>query len=107
MEKQRTFVNSMPKVALRALIELTGQSELDLALLATLRDALEHRLEKIDEALETLEGEYGMSFAKFEAQGRAQKLLGQFSYEVERDYFEWDSLVTRKRKLQEIAEWLI
>ncbi len=102
-----TFANSMPKAALRALIELTGQPELDLAVLATLRDALEYRLEKIDEALEALERKYGMSFAEFEAQGRAQQLPNQFSYEVEQDYFEWDSLVTRKRKLQEFAEWLI
>ena len=102
-----TFVNSMPKVALRALIELTGQPEIDLALLTTLRDALKYRLEKIDKALKALERKYGMSFSEFEAQGRAQRLPDQFSYEVEQDYFEWDSLVTRKRKLQEIAEWLI
>ena len=102
-----TFVNSMPKVALRALIELTGQPEIDLALLTTLRDALKYRLEKIDEALEALERKYGMSLPEFEAQGGVQELPNQFSYEVEQDYFEWDSLVTRKRKLQEIAEWLI
>jgi hypothetical protein len=36
----------IPKVALRALSELTGEPRFDVALFITLRDAVEHRLEK-------------------------------------------------------------
>ena len=94
------------KFALKALIELTGLPQLDVAILVMLRDAIEHRLEKINAALEAYERKYGMSFREFEAQGRSGELPDRFSYEVEKDYFEWDSLVTRKRKLEEVYRWL-
>ena len=95
------------KFALRALIELTGQPQLDVAILVMLRDAIEHRLEKINVALEAYERKYGMPFQEFEAQGQSGELTDRFSYEVEKDYFEWDSLVTRKRKLEETYRWLV
>lgn len=99
------------KFALKALIELTGQPQLDVAILVMLRDAIEHRLEKINVDLEAYERRYGMSFREFEAQGQSGELTeltrDRFSYEVEKDYFEWDSLVTRKRKLEETYRWLI
>ena len=95
------------KFALKALIELTGQPQLDVAILVMLQDAIEHRLEKINVDLEAYERRYGMSFREFEAQGQSGELTDSFSYEVEKDYFEWDSRVPRKRKLEETYRWLI
>jgi len=96
----------IPKIALKALTELTGQVQLDIALMMTLKDAIEHRLEKINTALRAYEQKYGMTFQEFEAKGRSGELPDRFSFEVERDYFEWDGLLTRKRKLEEIYQWL-
>jgi hypothetical protein len=48
-----------------------------------------------------------MSFQQFETQARTGEMPDRFSYEKEKDYFEWDSLVTRKRKLEEIQRWLV
>ena len=50
-----THETLIPKVALKALIELTGQPQVGVALLMTLRDAVEHRLEKIESALRDYE----------------------------------------------------
>ena len=105
MTRERT-TSSMPKVARRALIELTGQVELGPAILITLRDAIEHRLESIEANLRTYEQRYGMPFEKFETSGRNGDLPECFSYSVEQDYFDWDGLVTRQRKLKEILQWL-
>jgi hypothetical protein len=102
-----THETPIPKATLKALIELTGQSQVDVALLMTLRDAVEHRLEKIESALRDYEQKYGMTFQQFEIQARTGEMPDRFSYEKEKDYFEWDSLVTRKRKLEEIQQWLI
>lgn len=96
----------IPKATLKALIEVTGQPELDVAILVMLRDAIEHRLEKIQSPLRAYEEKYGMTFEEFEAKGRSGELPDRFSQEVEEDYFEWDSLVTRQRKLEEILQWL-
>ena len=98
---------TIPKVALRALTELTGEPQLDVALLITLRDAIEHRLEKIEAAIREYERKYGMSFEKFQAQGENKGIPDQFSYEVESDYLEWDGLTSRKKKLEKIGQWLI
>lgn len=102
-EQEMLFV---PKAALRALVELTGQVELGPAILMTLRDAIEHRLEAIEADLCAYEQRYGMTFEKFEARGRSDGLPERFSYPVEQDYFGWDSLVARRRKLKEILQWL-
>jgi len=104
---EMSTTTTIPKVALRALTELTGEPQLDVALLITLRDAIEHRLEKIEAAIREYERKYGMSFEKFQAQGENKSIPDQFSYEVESDYLEWDGLTSRKKKLEKIGQWLI
>ena len=98
---------TIPKVALRALAELTGEPPPDIVLLITLRDAVEHRLEKIDVAIRAYEQKYGMSFEQFQNRGQTEGIPQQFSYEVECDYLEWDGLISRKRKIEGIRQWLI
>jgi hypothetical protein len=98
---------TVPKVALRALTELTGEPRFDVALLIALRDTVEHRLEKIDEAIREYERKYDMPFERFQARGESEGIPDQFSYEVESDYLEWDGLMSRKRKLERIRQWLM
>ena len=98
---------TVPKVALRALTELTGEPRFEVALRMALRDAVEHRLEKIDAGIQEFEGRYGMSFEAFEAKAQEGAMPDQFSYKVESDYLEWDGLVSRKRKLETIRQWLM
>ena len=102
-----TPTTTIPKVALRALTELTGEPRFDVALLIALRDAVEHRLEKIEEAISDYEQQYDMSFEQFQTRGQKEDIPNQFSYEVESDYLEWDGLVSRKTKLERIREWLV
>ncbi|MBS1249804.1 MAG: hypothetical protein MAG431_01388 [Chloroflexi bacterium] len=97
----------VPKVALKALTELTGEPRFEVALLMTLNDAVEHRLEKINAEILDYEQQYGMSFEKFQEQGEKENIPNQFSYEVENDYLEWDGLLSRKEKLESILQWLI
>jgi hypothetical protein len=99
-------MTTIPKVALRALTELTGEPRLDVALLLTLQDAVEYRLEKISAAIKTYEEKYGMSFDEFQSCGQEEGIPNQFSHEIESDYLEWDGLISRKRKLEKIRQWL-
>ena len=97
---------AIPKAALRALTELTGQIELGPALLITLKDAIEHRLSVIGVQIRAYENQYGMNFEQFQSSGRSGELQAPTSYRIERDYFEWDSLITRRKKLNDILQWL-
>jgi hypothetical protein len=98
---------TVPKVALKALTELTGEPRFDVALLITLRDAIEHRLGKISDDIQTYERKYDMSFEQFQARGEEKNIPDQFSYEVEGDYLEWEGLVSHKEKLLKINQWLV
>lgn len=102
----RELTAAVPKSALRALTELTGQVELGPAILMTLHDAIEHRLEAIDAGLRAYEQRYGMSFEDFQARGRNGDLTERFAYPVEQDYFDWDGLLARQQKLRDILQWL-
>ena len=102
-----TPMPTIPKVALRALTELTGEPRFDVALLIALRDTVEHRLEKIDQAIRDYERKYGMSFEQFQARGEDQGIPDQFSHKVESDYLDWDGLMSRKSKLEKIRQWLM
>ncbi len=101
-----TTTTTIPKVALRALTELTGEPRFDVALFIALQDAVEHRLEKINEAIHEYEQQYGMPFEQFQARGQDEEIPNQFSYEVESDYLDWEGLMSRKRKLEKIRQWL-
>lgn len=97
----------IPKVALKVLADLTGEPRFDVALLLTLRDTIEYRLEKIAAQRQAYEGKYGMDFQAFKALWDAEQVPNQYAYEVERDYLEWEGLVTRQAKLEETYQWLI
>lgn len=98
---------TISKAALRALTQLTGEPRPDVALLITLKDAVEHRLEKIDLAIHKLEQKYGMNLEQFLKRSEEGTIPSQFSYEVERDYLEWDGLMSRKEKIEKIGQWLV
>jgi len=91
---------------LKTLTALTGEIHLDSALRMVTQDAIAHRLESIIKQLYTLEQKYGMSFEQFDIRFQAEELPNQYSYEVEQDYLEWEGLLCRQRRLQEMGAWL-
>ncbi|MDI6903484.1 MAG: hypothetical protein QMC77_07100 [Methanocellales archaeon] len=64
-----------------------------------LREAIYHELEHIDAKIREFETKYGMSLQRFEEADEKQIGLDPLSYEAERDYFEWEGLVSRKNYL--------
>ena len=91
---------------LQALTDITGEIHLDSALRIVTQDAIAHRLESIATQLHTLEQKYGMSFEQFDVRFQAEGLPNQYSYEVEQDYLEWEGLLCRQRRLQEVRACL-
>ena len=90
---------TIPKVNLKVLTELTGEPRFEVALSMTLRDALEHRLEKIKNTLDIFEGKYKMPFKNFKKLWEKEKIPDQYSYGKEQDFLEWEGLVTRQNKI--------
>jgi hypothetical protein len=96
----------VPKMALKVLTDLTGEPRFEVALWMTLRDTVEHRLEKIATERKVYEDKYGMDFQAFKPLWDAGQVPNQYAFEVEKEFLDWEGLVTRQAKLQETFRWL-
>ncbi|GFP22179.1 hypothetical protein HKBW3S06_01406 [Candidatus Hakubella thermalkaliphila] len=95
-----------PKGTVQALRDLTGESRPDAALLLVLRDAVTYRLEQIEAELDAFGAKYGMSFDEYRRLWESEDRDEHYRWEAERDYLEWEALVTRKRRLEDVYGWL-
>ena len=91
---------------LKVLTDVTGEVELDSALRIIARDAIDHRLKQIAERIQALEDKHRIPYEKFEELFQAGEIPHQHSYEVEQSYLEWEGLLCRQRRLQEVRAWL-
>lgn len=94
-----------PKTA-RLLKDVTGETQLNAAVLATLEDALVHRLESIEEEIDELEAEHGMDWEEFRAAWDEGEIEDAHSLEVEETYWRWEELETRRSRIQEALSWV-
>lgn len=92
---------AVSKRTAKLLKEITGEPRVDAAVLMTLRDALSHRLEAIEAEIEAFEDEHGMSFEAFEEAWEDGEIEDRRSYDVEKTYWRWEELVTRREKIEE------
>jgi hypothetical protein len=91
---------------LKVLTDVTGEVNLDSALRIVAQDAIDYRLEHLAKQIHALEQKYEMSFEQFDQRFQAGEIPSQHSYAVEQDYLEWEGLVCRQKRLQEVREWL-
>ncbi len=98
---------TISKTIEKVLIDLTGQPQPEVALQTGVRDILEHRLEKVNSGLKKYERKYKNTFLEFKKRWDENKIKDKYAYDVEKDYWEWESLYSRKIKLQEMSQWII
>ncbi len=96
----------LPKETMRALTELTGEARTDVALTLMMRDYARQKLAEIDAILRRYEEKYGMPFEAYKQIWETEDREGHYAYQAEWDYLEWESLVTRRRRLMESFAWL-
>ena len=82
----------------KTLLEITGEPRIEIAILELLKDAIEHRIEKINAEIKNLEGKYLMSFEEFKNKFNSGKIPDSYSYSVKTDYLEWEGLTNRLSK---------
>jgi len=90
---------ALPKSTAQLLTELTGDPRPETALFIILKDAIAHRLERVEASLRDYEAKYGMSFDKYKHLWETEDRPEHYSYEAETDYLEWEALVIRKKRL--------
>ncbi|MEW6405922.1 MAG: hypothetical protein AB1649_29390 [Chloroflexota bacterium] len=97
----------LPKSVHNILSRLTGQSRSDIALSLAIKDLVRLRLSEAQSRIAEFEKKYGMTFSEFEEACENGKIQDPYSYEVEKDDWEWEAAVTDLETLEEISRWLI
>ena len=96
----------LPKETMRALTELTGEARSDVALTLMMRDYARQKLAEINSTLRRYEEKYGMPFEAYKQIWETEDREEHYAYQTEWDYLEWESLVTRRKRLMESFAWL-
>ena len=90
----------LPKKTALALYELTGEPRPDLALILVMADARAYRLEKIEAEIQRLRGQVWHELREYRPRFEADDTDEGRSWEVERDFLEWEGLVMSKESLE-------
>lgn len=99
--------NVISKPVYRVLSDLTQESRVEVALPLAIKDWVRLRLKEAREQQEVYEQRYGMEFPAFKQAWQQDRISNKHSYEVERDYWEWEAATTDEERLQEMLESLL
>ncbi len=86
----------------RILSELTGEERFEVALHLATKDLVRLKMKEAEQNLKTFAGRYGMSFEQFQRAWEEERIANKHSYEVEKDFWEWESAHTDLMKLNEM-----
>jgi len=81
------------------LLKATHSQDLDEALHKILRDYLDLKLGSLSAEISRLEAKWGCTFAEF-----TEKTKNEYSYEVEKAFWEWEQLETLRTHYQALRE---
>ncbi|HIC94712.1 MAG TPA: hypothetical protein EYP09_10765 [Anaerolineae bacterium] len=90
----------------RILTDLTGEARFDVALHLATKDLVRLKLKEAEERRKRFEDRYQMDFETFKRAWNEGRIANKHSYEVERDYWEWEAAVTDEKRLREMLEEL-
>jgi hypothetical protein len=91
----------------KILTDLTGEIRFDVALHLATKDLVRLKLKEVEEQRKRFEERYQMDFEAFKQAWNEDQIPNKHSYEVERDYWEWEAAVTDERQLRETLEELL
>ena len=84
----------------------TQEPRLEVALPLAVKDLVRLKLKETRERREAFERRYGMDFGAFKQAWDEGRIADKHSYEVERDYWEWEATVTDEERLHQMLESL-
>lgn len=91
----------------KTLMEVTGEPRVEMAIYGLLKDAIEHRIEKLETEIQKHEERYSMTFKDFTEKFHKDGIPDSYGYNVETDYLEWEGLISRLNKYRSFLDSLI
>lgn len=90
----------------RVLTDLTQQPRVEVSLPLAIKELVTLKLTEANERCHAFEQRYGMEFESFRDAWNEDHIPDRYSYEVERDYWDWEAAVTDRQKLVEMMDSL-
>jgi hypothetical protein len=100
------YSDVISKPMYRVLTDLTQESRVEVALPLAVKDWVRLKLKEARGQQEEFQQRYAMDFDTFKQSWQQGRISDRHSYEVERDYWEWEAAVTDQERLQEMLESL-
>ncbi len=97
----------IPKSIYRFVRKITGQSNFHIALLPATKNTVQSLIEETQVLIAGFENKYKMTFPEFEKACDDGRIKDPFSYEVEKDDWEWEAAIGELELFDEILQWLI
>lgn len=101
------YSDIVSKPLYQVLSTLTQESRLEVALPLAVKDLLRLKLKEVREQQNTFEKRYAMNFTAFKQAWEAGRIADAHTYEVERDFWEWEASITDEMRLQQMVERLL
>jgi len=99
--------SAISKPIYQALTDLTQEPRLEVALSLAVKDLVRLRLQEAQKRRMTYERRYKMDFEAFKQAWDDGRIADKHSYDVERDYWEWEAAVTDEERLQQMVASLL
>lgn len=97
---------SVSKPAYEILNQVPRQPNADAAFSFILKDWLGFKERAIQETIAAFERKYSMDFAEFEQACEDGRIADPFSYEVEKDTWDWEAALSEKKTIENFLQWL-
>ena len=98
-KEQKTKSLLLDEYIYEALVNSTGEANLDKVIEDLLLEALGSKLERYGREILRFEQKYGMTFSEFDKSWVADQVEEKHSYEVESDFIDWEILEMEKKEL--------
>lgn len=98
---------TISKPVQRLLTDLTGEARFDVALHLAVKDLIRLKLKEAERQRLEFEERYQMQFEAFKQAWDERHIADKYTYEVERDYWEWEAAFTDEKRLREMLEELL
>jgi len=97
---------TIPKTIHRVLSNITGENRADVALELATKDLLRLKLKEVEEQIKQFEARHKMEFADFKQAWISGTIANQHSYNIEKDYWEWEAATGDEKKYREMLDEL-
>ena len=97
---------SISKPLHKILFQLTGEPRFELALQLATKDLLRLKLMEAEQEGKVFTNKYSMTFDEFKRAWESDQIPDRYSYEVEKDFHEWEATQTDSVRLREMLDQL-